>query len=123
YYSSSMNEIVFPAGILQPPFYNPNADDAVNYGGIGAVIGHEITHGYDDQGRRYDAKGNLRDWWSARDATAFEARARKVVKEYDDFEALPGRHVNGSLTLGENIADFGGVSIAYEALERRLAKE
>ncbi|MGP8134691.1 MAG: M13 family metallopeptidase, partial [Thermoplasmata archaeon] len=123
YFNATQNEIVFPAGILQPPFFDVAMDDAVNYGGIGAVIGHEITHGYDDQGRRFDPNGNLRDWWSGRDATAFQARARRIVKEYDGFEALPGRHVNGSLTLGENIADFGGVSIAYEALERRLSKE
>lgn len=123
YFSPVMNEIVFPAGILQPPFFDPSMDDAVNYGGIGVVIGHEITHGYDDQGRKYDADGNLNDWWTEADAKAFEARAQKVVEQYDAYEPLPGLHVNGKLTLGENIADFGGISIAYEALERALAKE
>jgi putative endopeptidase len=121
YFNASQNEVVFPAGILQPPFFDLTMDDAVNYGGIGAVIGHEITHGYDDQGRRFDAEGNLVDWWSDADADEFEARAKAVVAEYNRLEALPGLHVNGELTLGENIADFGGVSIAYEALERRLA--
>jgi putative endopeptidase len=123
YFSPLQNEIVFPAGILQPPFFDVTMDDAVNYGGIGVVIGHEMTHGYDDQGRKYDAEGNLKDWWTDADAKAFEARAQKVVDEYNAFEALPGLHVNGKLTLGENIADFGGVSIAYEALQRALAKE
>ncbi len=123
YFDSSTNEIVFPAGILQPPFFDVTMDDAVNYGGIGVVIGHEITHGYDDRGRRYDADGNLKDWWTERDATEFTQRAERVVEEYNGFEPLPGVHVNGALTLGENIADFGGVSIAYEALQRRLAKD
>jgi putative endopeptidase len=123
YFSPSQNEIVFPAGILQPPFFDPSADDAVNYGGIGVVIGHEITHGYDDQGRKYDAEGNLDDWWTAGDAEAFEAAAKKVADEYDSFEALPGLHVNGTLTLGENLADLGGVAIARDALERALAKD
>jgi len=123
YFSPPMNEIVFPAGILQPPFFDMQMDDAVNYGGIGAVIGHEITHGYDDQGRKYDADGNLNDWWTETDAKAFEARAQKVIDQYNAYEALPGFHVNGKLTLGENIADLGGVSIAYEALERALAKD
>lgn len=122
YFNPPMNEIVFPAGILQPPFFDVQMDDAVNYGGIGAVIGHEITHGYDDQGRKYDADGNLNDWWTEADAKAFEARAQKVVDQYNAYEPLPGLHVNGRLTLGENIADLGGVSIAYEALERALAK-
>jgi putative endopeptidase len=122
YFSPTQNEIVFPAGILQPPFFDVTMDDAVNYGAIGAVIGHEITHGYDDQGRRFDAEGNLVDWWSEADAREFEARARQVVDEYNRLEALPGVYVNGELTLGENIADFGGVSLAYEALQRRLAR-
>jgi putative endopeptidase len=121
YFNPLQNEIVFPAGILQPPFFDVTKDDAVNYGAIGVVIGHEITHGYDDEGRKYDADGNLNDWWSAADAKAFEARAQKVVAEYDAFEPLPGLHVNGQLTLGENLADLGGVSIAYDALERVLA--
>jgi putative endopeptidase len=123
YFNPVMNEIVFPAGILQPPFFDVNMDDAVNYGAIGVVIGHEITHGYDDQGRKYDATGNLNDWWSEADSQAFDARAQLVVDEYNAFEALPGLHVNGRLTLGENLADLGGVNIAYEALERALAKD
>jgi putative endopeptidase len=123
YFNPLQNEIVFPAGILQPPFFDPSMDDAVNYGGIGVVIGHEITHGYDDQGRKYDAAGNLNGWWTDADAKAFEARAQKVVAEYNAFEPLPGLHVNGRLTLGENIADLGGVTIAYDALERALSKD
>jgi len=123
YFSPTQNEIVFPAGILQPPFFDATMDDAVNYGAIGAVIGHEITHGYDDQGRRFDADGNLGDWWSEADAREFDARAKVVVAEYSRQEGLPGVFVNGELTLGENIADFGGVSLAYEALERRLAAD
>ena len=123
YFSPVKNEIVFPAGILQPPFFDVRMDDAVNYGGIGAVIGHEITHGYDDQGRKFDATGNLNDWWTEGDAQEFGRRARKVVEEYGGFEALPGEKVNGELTLGENLADLGGLSIAFEALQRRLAAE
>jgi putative endopeptidase len=123
YFSPTQNEIVFPAGILQPPFFDVTMDDAVNYGAIGAVIGHEITHGYDDQGRRFDADGNLVDWWGEADAREFEARAKQVVDEYNRLEALPGVFVNGELTLGENIADGGGVSLAYEALQRRLARD
>ncbi len=120
YFQPTANNINFPAGILQPPFFDFTLDDAVNYGGIGAVIGHEITHGFDDQGRRYDADGNLADWWTEADAKAFEARAQKVIDQYDAYEALPGLHVKGKLTLGENIADLGGLSIAYEALQRSL---
>ncbi len=123
YFNPSLNEIVFPAGILQPPFFDITMDDAVNYGGIGVVIGHEMTHGYDDEGRKYDAEGNLKDWWTEADAKAFDARAQKVVDEYNSFEALPGLHVNGQLTLGENLADLGGVTIAYEALQRALARD
>lgn len=123
YFNPLQNEIVFPAGILQPPFFDVTMDDAVNYGGIGAVIGHEITHGYDDQGRKYDADGNLNDWWTEADAKAFEARAQKVVDEYNAFEPLPDLHVNGKLTLGENLADLGGVTIAYDALQRALAED
>ncbi|HXD00595.1 MAG TPA: M13 family metallopeptidase [Verrucomicrobiae bacterium] len=122
YFNAVQNEIVFPAGILQPPFFDATMDDAVNYGAIGAVIGHEITHGYDDQGRKFDADGNLQDWWTDADAINFEARAQKVVDQYNGYEALPGMHVNGRLTLGENIADLGGLSVAYEAMERALAK-
>ena len=123
YFNPLQNEIVFPAGILQPPFFDVTMDDAVNYGGIGAVIGHEITHGYDDQGRKYDADGNLNDWWTEADAKAFEARAQKVVDEYNAFEPLPGLCVNGKQTLGENLADLGGATIAYDALQRALAKD
>ncbi len=123
YFNPLFNEIVFPAGILQPPFFDLSLDDAVNYGAIGAVIGHEITHGYDDEGRHYDANGNLVEWWTEKDSKEFEDRAQKVVDEYDKFEALPGLHVNGKLTLGENIADLGGVSIAYDALQRALKKD
>ncbi|HXT11715.1 MAG TPA: M13 family metallopeptidase [Candidatus Angelobacter sp.] len=123
YFNPSLNEIVFPAGILQPPFFDPMMDDAVNYGAIGVVIGHEMTHGYDDEGRKYDANGNLNDWWTDADSKEFDARAQKVVDEYDGFEPLPGLHVNGKLTLGENIADLGGVNIAYDALQRALAKD
>ena len=123
YFNPSQNEIVFPAGILQPPFFDAEADDAVNYGAIGVVIGHEITHGYDDQGRQFDADGNLKDWWTADDAKEFDARAQKVVDQYGAYEALPGLKVNGRLTLGENIADLGGTSVAYEALQRALAKD
>ena len=123
YFNPTMNEIVFPAGILQPPFFDLTADDAVNYGGIGAVIGHEITHGYDDEGRHFDADGNLVEWWTEKDSKEFDSRAQKVVDEYNGFEALPGVFVNGKLTLGENIADLGGVSIAYDAMERALQKD
>jgi putative endopeptidase len=120
YYNESLNEIVFPAGILQPPFFDPAADDAVNYGGIGAVIGHEITHGFDDQGSRSDAEGNLRNWWTAEDRTRFNALTDRLVKQYDDCVAVGDLHVNGKLTLGENIADLGGVTIAYEAYQKSL---
>ena len=123
YFSPSLNEIVFPAGILQPPFFDLSMDDAVNYGGIGVVIGHEMTHGYDDQGRKFDANGNLNDWWTPADEKAFVERSQKLVDEFNSFEVLPGLHVNGELTLGENLADLGGVTIAYEALQRVLAKD
>ena len=122
YYSPQMNEIVFPAGILQPPFYDPNADDAVNYGGMGAVIGHEMTHGFDDAGRQFDAQGNLRDWWTSADAAAYKSRAQLVSDQFDSYTVLDSAtHVNGKLTLGENIADLGGLTIAYAALEKSLA--
>jgi putative endopeptidase len=120
YFSPTQNQIVFPAGILQPPFFDPTLDDAVNYGAIGGVIGHEITHGFDDQGRRFDADGNLTDWWTAEDATRFRERAQKVVEQYNQYQALPGLAVNGQLSLGENIADLGGTSIAFEAFQRSL---
>ena len=123
YYNPLMNEIVFPAGILQPPFYNPSADDAVNYGAMGAVIGHEMTHGFDDQGRQYDKNGNLEDWWTKEDATKYNAEAEKVVKQFDGYTVIDSAtHVNGELTLGENIADFGGLTVAYAAMEKAIGK-
>jgi putative endopeptidase len=121
YYNPRMNEIVFPAGILQPPFFDASADDAVNYGGIGAVIGHEMTHGFDDQGRKSDADGNLKDWWTPADAEKYQARSSIIEKQYSDYVAIDSMHVNGKLTLGENTADVGGVSIAYGALQKALA--
>jgi putative endopeptidase len=123
YYSATLNEIVFPAGILQPPFFNVEADDAVNYGAIGAVIGHEISHGFDDQGRRSDAHGNLRDWWGAQDAEAFEVLADRLADQYSQFEPLPGMHLRGRLGLGENIADLSGVAVAYKAYRLSLGGE
>lgn len=120
YYNSSMNEIVFPAGILQPPFFDPTADDAVNYGAIGAVIGHEITHGFDDQGSRSDGDGNLKNWWTAEDRAKFTAKTDKLVKQYDDCVAVDDLHVNGKLTLGENLADLGGLTISYAAYQKSL---
>lgn len=118
YYHPLLNEIVFPAGILQPPFFDANADDAVNYGGIGAVIGHEITHGFDDEGRNYDAHGNLNSWWLPEDSAKFVSRAQNIIDQFNSFTVLDTLHVNGKLTLGENIADLGGISIAYEAFKR-----
>jgi len=115
YYNPEMNEIVFPAVILQPPFFNADADDAVNYGAIGAVIGHEISHGFDDQGAQYDGDGNLRDWWTAADHKAFGAKTKMLVKQYNAYSPVKGYHVNGELTLGENIADNSGAAIAYKA--------
>ncbi len=122
YFNPSGNEIVFPAGIIQPPFFDPTMDDAVNYGGIGGVIAHEITHGFDDQGRQFDEDGNLKNWWSRSDLKHFKAAADKVVNLYGSLEPLKGFKVNGKLTLGENIADLGAVRIAFEALKRRLKK-
>jgi len=121
YYEPETNEIVFPAAILQPPFFNADAEDAVNYGGIGSVISHEISHGFDDQGAQYDGDGNLRDWWTAEDSRKFKARARMLVDRYNAFEPLQGYHVNGELTLGENIADNSGLAIAYKAYHVSLA--
>jgi putative endopeptidase len=117
YYNPGMNEIVFPAAILQPPFFDLTADDAVNYGGIGAVIGHEIGHGFDDQGAKFDGNGNLNDWWTAADKREFQKRTRALIEQYNAFEPqqLPGSHVNGALTIGENIGDLGGVTIAHKA--------
>ena len=122
YYSSVKNEIVFPAAILQPPFFDPKADPAVNYGGIGGVIGHEIIHGFDDQGRKSDGKGVLRDWWTAEDAARFEAQAAKLGAQYEayPFPQLPGMHINGRVSMGENIGDLGGLTIALEAYRRSL---
>lgn len=120
YYNPELNEIVFPAAILQAPFFDPKADDAVNYGGIGAVIGHEISHGFDDQGAQYDGKGNLRDWWTKEDHEKFAQKTAALVKQYNGFSPLPGYFVNGELTLGENIADNSGVAIAYKAYKLSL---
>jgi putative endopeptidase len=118
YYNPSDNEIVFPAGILQFPFFDFDADDALNYGGIAAVIGHEMTHGFDDEGRKFAADGNLKDWWTKDDATKFDKKANEVVEQYNAFTVLDTLHVNGKLTLGENLADLGGLSIAYEAFTK-----
>ena len=123
YYSPSTNDINFPAGILQPPFYQFGMDPAVNYGAIGAVIGHEMTHGFDDEGSRFDGHGNKRNWFSAEDTARFKERTSCLVKEYDGFSPLPGQHLNGNLTLGENTADNGGIRIAYAALQKVLANE
>ncbi len=117
YYNPGTNEICFPAGILQPPFFDADADPAENYGGIGAVIGHEIGHGFDDQGSEYDERGNLQEWWTPEDKSAFKQRSEKLVAQYDAFEPrdLPGEHVNGALTVGENIGDLGGLTIGLKA--------
>jgi putative endopeptidase len=120
YYDATMNEIVFPAGILQPPFYDPKADDAVNYGGMGAAIGHEITHGFDDEGSQFDAKGNLREWWTADDRKNFDQRASCVEAQFNGYEVEPGLHENGKLVLGESIADLGGLAISYAAYEKSI---
>ena len=120
YYNPNMNEIVFPAAILQPPFFNKDADDAVNYGGIGAVIGHEMTHGFDDQGCQYDKDGNLKNWWTKQDIDNFKKQTTPLIDAYNNFKFLDSLHVNGELTLGENIADFGGVSISLDALKKTL---
>jgi len=120
YYNPSNNEIVFPAGILQPPFFNKDADDAVNYGAIGVVIGHEMTHGFDDQGRKYDKNGNMKNWWTAADSRRFKAKTKKLAKLYDHYTVLDSLHVNGQLTMGENIADLGGLNISYDAYLRSL---
>jgi putative endopeptidase len=120
YYNPAVNEIVFPAGILQPPAFNPAADDAFNYGSAGATIGHEISHGFDDQGSQYDSDGNLRDWWTAEDHAKFKAKTELLIKEYDAFEPVSGFHINGALTLGENIADIAGIEIAYKAYSASL---
>jgi putative endopeptidase len=123
YYNPAMNDINFPAGILQPPFYDFKIDPAVNFGGIGVVIGHEMTHGFDDQGAQYDPQGNVRQWWTSDDKKKFDEKTGCEVKEYSGFEVAPGQNLNGKLTLGENTADNGGLHIAYAALMETLAKE
>jgi putative endopeptidase len=122
YYNPTTNEICFPAGILQPPFFDMNADDAFNYGAIGVVIGHEMTHGFDDQGRQFDKDGNLKDWWTAEDAAKFEERAKVMADFFDNIEVAPGVHGNGKFTLGENIADYGGLKIAFQAFKNATKK-
>lgn len=122
YYSSSKNEIVFPAGILQPPFFDPNAEDALNYGGIGAVIGHEFSHGFDDKGSKYDGDGNLNNWWTDSDRAKFKVKTDQIVKQFNRFEVLPGVNINGELTQGENIADLAGLTLAFHALELHYGK-
>jgi putative endopeptidase len=121
YYNPQQNEIVFPAAILQPPFFDPKADDPLNYGGIGAVIGHEMTHGYDDQGSRFGPSGNFENWWTPADAKGFAGLTDKLISQFSAYEAAPGAKVNGKLTLGENIADLGGINTAYDAMKRATA--
>ncbi|HEX8068998.1 MAG TPA: M13 family metallopeptidase [Pyrinomonadaceae bacterium] len=121
YYNPSMNEIVFPAGIMQPPFFDPLADDAINYGGMGAVIGHEMTHGFDDQGAQFDADGNLKNWWTETDLKNFRERTDCVVKQFDAYEAEPGLHLQGKLVVGESVADLGGLTLAYRAFQKAQA--
>ncbi|MDE6358806.1 MAG: M13 family metallopeptidase, partial [Duncaniella sp.] len=123
YYNPMANEIVFPAAILQAPFFDPNASDAENYGGIGVVIGHEMTHGFDDQGRNFDAKGNMTDWWTAEDAAKFAEKAKGLIAQFDEVEVLPGLHANGAYTLGENIADQGGLRVAMTAFKESQNKK
>ncbi|HDO28096.1 MAG TPA: M13 family peptidase, partial [Bacteroidetes bacterium] len=123
YYNPSNNEIVFPAAILQPPFFNKDADEAVNYGAIGVVIGHEMTHGFDDQGRKYDKNGNMNDWWTKEDAERFEEKTKILGRQYDHYTLLDSLHVNGALTMGENIADLGGLNISYDAYQMSLNGE
>jgi putative endopeptidase len=121
YYNPTSNEICFPAGILQYPFFDMNADDAFNYGAIGVVIGHEMTHGFDDSGRQYDKDGNLKDWWTEQDAENFKARAQVLVDFFDNIEVAPGVHGNGQVTLGENIADQGGLQVSFQAFKNATA--
>jgi endothelin-converting enzyme len=120
YYDPTMNEVVFPAAILQPPFFNMEADEAANYGAIGAAIGHEMTHGFDDQGRKSDGAGNLRDWWTEEDEQQFKQRAQLMIEQYETYNPVDTMHLNGKLTLGENIADLGGLTIAYYAYKKSL---
>jgi len=123
YYNPTNNEIVFPAGILQPPFFNKDADDAINYGAIGVVIGHEMTHGFDDQGRKYNKEGNMQDWWTEEDAKRFEEKTKVLNAQYDNYTILDTLHVDGALTTGENIADLGGLNISYDAYQMSLNGE
>jgi putative endopeptidase len=120
YANFSMNEIVFPAAILQPPFFDPKADPAVNYGGIGAVIGHEVSHHFDDQGAKYDENGRLSDWWTESDVKAFEAASKQLITQYDAYQIFPDANLKGEFTLGENIGDLAGVTIAYDAYRKSL---
>jgi putative endopeptidase len=120
YANPTMNEIVFPAAILQPPFFDAKADPAVNYGGIGAVIGHELSHHFDDQGRKYDPTGKLAEWWTPQDVERFKSYTDRLVAQYNQYEPIPGQKVNGALTLGENIADLAGLTVAYEAYKKSL---
>src|SRR6187397_3467189 len=120
YYNPVRNEVVFPAAILQPPFFDLDADDAVNYGGIGAVIGHEISHGFDDQGRKSDGDGNLRDWWTADDAKKFEERAAKLGAQFESYDPLPGMKINGRQTMGENMGDLSGLAVAFRGYNMSL---
>jgi predicted metalloendopeptidase len=122
YYSPTLNEIVFPAAIMQAPFFDPKADPAINFGSIGAVIGHELTHGFDDQGSKYGADGNLKSWWTNEDRAQFEKRTQKLTEQYNAYKMLDSLPINGALTLGENIADFGGLTIAFEALKMYTSK-
>ena len=123
YYNPTTNEICFPAGILQYPFFDMNADDAFNYGAIGVVIGHEMTHGFDDMGRQFDKDGNLNDWWTEEDSKKFDERTKGLVTYFDAIEVLPGTNANGKFTLGENIADQGGLNVSYQALQNAMAKK
>ena len=123
YYSPTFNEIVFPAAILQPPFYDYKADAAVNFGGIGAVIGHEISHGFDDKGSLYDGEGNMKNWWTDQDRAQFESRTDRLAAQYDAYEPLDSVFVNGKFTMGENIGDLGGVAVALDGLEMYLADQ
>jgi putative endopeptidase len=120
YYNPLLNEVVFPAGILQPPFFDFAIDDAVNYGAMGAVIGHELLHGFDDQGRKFDAEGNMTNWWTQDDEEKFKSRAQRLIDQFSSYVVAGDQHVNGELTLGENIADLGGLTMAYHALQLAL---
>ena len=123
FYDFQLNDITFTAAILQPPYFDPLADPAANYGGIGAIIGHEMSHGFDDQGRKFDSTGELRDWWTTEDVDRYQHTADQLVAQYDSYEPLPGMHINGEATLGENIADLAGLEIAYQAYQLSLDGE